>query len=472
MCGIMGIVGKQPIVELLYLGMMQLQHRGQDAAGVFLYDPRDERHFLRKNLGLVPHLFDEGLPRFPALWGIGHVRYSTSGQGNIGDAQPLVIHKDSACIAIAHNGNLVNYSSLREDLENTGALFATSCDTEAIIHVLSQNLPPKGSFFDRMCLAVQNVYERVTGAFSIIGIMTTHGMFAFRDPQGIRPLLLGKGDNLLGVASETVALSSIGCKVIEDIPPGELICIDNTGKLQRSMLKKQKHAHCCFEFNYFAKTHTLMEKKEIYTVRTKLGVALAEKIRALKVGQIDVVIPVPETGVPAAIALSQHLKIPYAEGFVRQGHVGRTFIMPRQENRECAVIQKLAPIRSVFEGKSVVLVDDSIIRGTVSKRTISLARQAGAIRIIFASTFPPVRHSCIYGIDFPNQNQLIASHQSIADICTTIGADVLVYNDIQGLKAAIGLEDLCLACLDGHYPTSTAGIEKLQQLRERALHRT
>ncbi len=469
MCGILGILGFESITEWMYHSMVQLQHRGQDASGVFLSDPALEEFILRKRPGWVFQLFQEE-PVFPKMrWGLGHVRYSTSGKGYVEDAQPLVLKKQNRTLAIVHNGNLVNYPKIREELENEGVNFQTSCDSEAILHILAQNIGSGEPFFEKLCEAVQEVYRRIPASYSVIGLVTGKGMFAFRDPHGIRPLLLGTADQLTAVASETLALSNIGCKSIRDIEPGEVIFLDENRQLHSKSLTSRKHSHCAFEFNYFAKTPTVMEGKEIYTIRTALGRALADKIRTMDLPPIDIVVPVPESGNPAGIALAQHLQVPFAEGFIRQGQIGRTFIIASQEKRLAASIQKLAPIRSVFEGKTVLLVDDSIIRGTVSKRTIALARDAGAKKVLFASTFPPVIHPCVYGIDFPSKDQLIASKKTLSEICEEIGADVVIYNDVESLKKAIGLTDLCLACVTGHYPTSTTDIEKLQRLREKDL---
>jgi amidophosphoribosyltransferase len=471
MCGIIGIQGVEPVAEALYHGMLQLQHRGQDASGVFLSDPAISDPMLRKRSGWVFQLFQEEPALQKARWGLGHIRYATSGKGQIRDAQPLTIKKQNHTLAIVHNGNLVNYTILRDELEREGAVFQTTCDSESILHLLSQNLSLDKPFFETLCQAVSKVYERVSGSYSIIGMVTGYGMFAFRDPRGIRPLLLGKGNQLFAIASETVALSNIGCKGIQDIMPGEVVWLDPNGNLhQRRLVCLKKHSHCAFEFNYFAKTPSVMEGKEIYAIRSELGRLLAEKILTLNLPPIDVVVPIPETGNPAGIALAQRLKVPFAEGFIRNQHSGRTFIIADSDKRKAASIQKLVPIRSVFEGKTVLLVDDSIIRGTVSKSTISLARNPGAKKILFASTFPPVLFPCIYGIDFPCKEQLIASSKSLIEITQELGADAVIYNDLETLKRAIGLDDLCLACVTGSYPTSTEGMERLQQLREQDLY--
>jgi len=468
MCGIIGILGDEPIAECLYHSMLQLQHRGQDASGVFLSDPIFGET-LRRRSGWVFQLFQEEPPLPETRWGLGHVRYSTSGKGQVEDAQPLVLKNQDHTLAIVHNGNLINYSKIREELENEGTYFQTTCDSESILHILSQNRAFEEPFFDNLCQAVQKVYRKINGSYSVIGLVTGRGIFAFRDPLGIRPLLIGTAKNLTAIASETLALSNIGCKSIRDVEPGEVVFLDGARHLHRRSLTCRKHSHCAFEFNYFAKTPSVMEGKEVYTIRIELGRLLAEKIRTLDLPAIDVVVPVPETGNPAGIALAQHLQLPFAEGFVRHSHVGRTFIIAGQEKRQTASIQKLTPIRSVFEGKTVLLVDDSIIRGTVSQRTIKLAREVGAKKILFASTFPPILHPCVYGIDFPNQDQLIASKKTLPEICEWIGADFVIYNTVEDLKKAIGLPDLCLACVTGKYPTCTKELETLQRLREKDL---
>ncbi len=470
MCGIIGILGSDPILEFLCQGMLQLQHRGQDASGVFLYDPSIEEPVLGKRLGSVSQLFQEA--KFPpqSRWGLGHIRYSTSGKGNVQDAQPLAIKKGIHTLAIVHNGNLVNYPMLRNELKNDGINFQTNCDSEVILHILAQNLLFEDSFFDTLCHAVKKIYKRVNGAYSIIGMATGFGMFAFRDPKGIRPLQFGKNDRLFAFASESLAFSHIKCHDLQDILPGEVMWINPEGDLHRRILACQKHSHCAFEFNYFAKTPTVLETKEIYSIRTQLGRLLGEKIRKLNLFPIDIIVPIPDTGNPAGIALSNFLQIPFAEGFVRHQQAGRTFIISGLEKRLTTSMLKLSPVRSVFEGKNVLLVDDSIIRGTVSKRTIALAKAAGANKVLFVSTFPPVVNPCIYGIDFPCRDQLIAAKKSLVEIAQEIGADAIVYNDAEALKKAIGLNDLCLACVTGQYPTSTKQIEMLQKLRQQDLN--
>lgn len=465
MCGIFAIIGNEPVVETIYHGLIQLQHRGQDAAGIFTYSPKTGEHCNQKNIGLVTQVFSvDNLPIPDANWAIGHVRYSTVGRGNVEDSQPHCLTKDNT-IAIAYNGNIVNYVPLKKELERKNIVFESSCDAEAILHLFSQNLQ-QPNCFESICSAVAKVYEHSSGAYSVVGIITGVGLFAFRDPFGIRPLLYGKKTDgtMHAFASETSALSQIDLHEIYDIKPGEVVFIDKELRVHQRQLSKQCHAHCSFEFNYFAKPNTIIENREVYRIRSHLGRALAKKIQVSEI-KADVVVPVPDTARPSAIALAHALKIPLEEGFVKQEHIGRTFIMPVQGKRKKAVSQKLAAVDSVFKGKQVIIVDDSIVRGTVSKKVVSMARKAGAKKVYFASTYPPIRHPCLYGIDFPMQEQLIAWNKSVEEICEEIGADELVFNDVEGLQESIGFEDLCTACLTGNYSTDTNGVQELQQLR-------
>ncbi len=463
MCGIIGMIGSEPITEFILHGMIQLQHRGQDASGLLLIDHQNKMH-LRKKKGWVSELLKEKPLPTNTLSGLGHIRYSTSGKGQDSEIQPLTTQN----LAIVHNGNLVNYSYLRSVMEQEGILFETDSDSEVILHLLAKHIKEDEPIFDALCNGVLEVFEKVLGAYSIIGIVPGFGCFAFRDPKGIRPLAIGKESSFTAIASESFALHHIGCKEIEDIEPGTLIWIDPKGSLHKKNLSCQTHCHCSFEFNYFAKTPTFLEGKEVFSIRARLGELLAQKIEKLTLPPIDMVIGVPETGNPAAMALAQYLKLPFGEGFVRHQSAGRTFIISENKNRQKTARQKLSPVRSLFQDKTVLLVDDSIVRGTVSKQTINLAFEAGAKKVLFASTFPPVMHPCIYGIDFPNKNQLIAANLSPSRIAEEIGADYVIYNDPEDLKKATGLTDLCLACVTGQYPTSTVGIETLQQLREQA----
>ncbi len=467
MCGIIGIAGKEAIAQMTYQGMMQMQHRGQDAAGILTYDPKTGQLLMYKNHGLVCQvLTSETLPESPATWGIGHIRYATVGKGCVKDTQPLCTQGPHP-IAIGHNGNIVSYVKQRNEMEKRGIVFDTACDAEVILHLIAENLTSTSPLFDEICKAILEVYTQTTGAYSVVGIIAGVGMIAFRDPWGIRPLLYGTQTktNTHAFASETDALTFLDFENIHDILPGEVVFVDMDHNVQRCHLVNHNHSHCSFEFNYFAKNNTLMEKQEIYTVRYRLGEALAQKVVEADF-DIDVVVPIPDSARPAAIGLAQALNLPMHEGFVKRDHIGRTFIMPTTAARKKALSHKLAAVNSVFEGKSVILVDDSIVRGTVSQRVVKMAFNAGAKNVYFASTYPPIRHPCVYGIDFFTRSQLIASGRTVEQIGEFLGDDGEIYNDIQDLKKGIGIEGLCTACVTGEYPTSMHGVEELQSLRE------
>lgn len=464
MCGIFGVIGKEHAAELLLQGLIHLQHRGQDAAGIFTYDQVNDCCVLQKNRGLVNQVFSS--KPFPeGQWGIGHLRYATAGMGGIQDVQPIVITKNDQTIALVHNGNIVNYLSIKQKLMQDGVSFQTTSDTEVILQILAPYLQEKMTF-DRLCSAVSEVYAKVEGAYSILGIIAGEGLFAFRDPLGFRPLMMGtkEGGKVHLFSSETGPLFHFDAEEVCDIEPGQLLFIDQNNRVHRRHLNQRAHTHCGFEFNYFAKSNAVIENEEVYQARFRLGTSLAKQVQ--KSGfVIDAVVPVPDTAKPSALALARALNIPIEEGFVKQDNVGRTFIMPTQDTRKKAVSSKLSTVNSVFKDKRILLVDDSIVRGTVSKQVVNLARKAGAKEIYFASTYPPVLYPCYYGIDFPIQEELIAWGKSNEEICEAIGVDGLVYNSVQDFKESIGFNDLCTACLTGDYPTCTKEIHKLKEQR-------
>ncbi|MFQ5729353.1 MAG: amidophosphoribosyltransferase [Waddliaceae bacterium] len=470
MCGIFGIIGNLPIAESIYHGIIQLQHRGQDAAGIFTYDLTTNKYATHKDLGLVREVFkSDTLPLPNASWGIGHVRYTTIGKGRAEDTQPMYVQK-TYTIGMAHNGNVVNYVPLRKELEQQGAVFETSSDIEVILQLFARNLPDEKIEFKHICEAIKKVHEEVVGAYSVVAIIGGKGMVAFRDPKGIRPLLLGyrPEDPAYAFGSETNALTVFGCRKIEDVKPGEVIFVDKDLQMQQQVVTPCCPAHCSFEYNYFSKPNTIIDKHPIYDIRSRLGTFLGEKVKEARLN-IDVVIPIPTTARSAAISLAKALGVDYEEGFVKQDHIGRTFIMPTQAVRQEALSRKLSAVPSIFKDKSVILVDDSIVRGTVSKKVVFLSRMAGARKVYFASTFPPIRHPCLYGIDFPHQDQLIAAEKSIANVCDEIGTEGLFYNDVEALKMAIGTDNLCAACLTGKYPTAIDDGEELLSLRQKDL---
>ena len=464
MCGIIGIIGKKAITKALYQGMIQLQHRGQDAAGIFTYDPQNGHHFLYKKLGLVSKsLAHQHIPDAP--WAIGHLRYTTAGSGRIEDTQPLSGARQFL-IAIAHNGNIVNYLTLKNEMLRGNAMFETTSDTEVLLQILAQKLTGDCSF-DVICDAISYIYENVFGAYSVIAIIAGVGMIAFRDPLGIRPLQYGYNseEEMHAFASESDALKFLDVEKVQDVVPGEIIFIDGHHNLHRRQLLKQKPAHCSFEFNYFSSPTSVLENREVYRVRAHLGAALEREVRKAGI-KADVVVPIPDTGWPSALTLAASLGIPIEQGFIKRDHIGRTFIIPTQYERKKALLHKLAVVESVFEGKDVILVDDSIVRGTVSRRVVNLARNAGARKVYFASTFPPIRHPCFYGFDFPLENQLIAAQKKLDEISQELECDGVIYNTEESLKAAIGLEGLCMACMTGDYPTEIRGNEELIKMRD------
>lgn len=467
MCGIFGVIGKLPIAESIYHGMIQLQHRGQDAAGVFTYDPKTLKHSLHKDLGLVKDVYASDPHSLPyACWGIGHVRYSTIGKGRKIDSQPLYI-QDRHRIAMAHNGNLVNYGALRREIETSGALLETTCDLEPLLHIFSDNLPNEEIIFPDIISAARQLFKKAHGAFSIVALIAGVGLVAIRDPSGIRPLLMGYNEDrqAFAFASENSPLNAFDLEQFESVHPGEVVFIDQDFVVYREKLTDKKPSLCSFEYNYFSKPNTIIDQKEVYASRCRLGRALGRHV--VQEGlSIDVVSAVPSSARAAALSLAKEIGVDYQEGFVKQDNIGRTFIMPTQGVRQKALSRKLAPVHSVFNGKNVLLVDDSIVRGTVSKHVVSLAKWAGAKRVYFASTYPPISHPCLYGIDFPTPEQLIAHQKDNTQIAEEIGVDRLFYNTIEDLHEAIGKPDLCTACLTGKYPTETCGKEELQQLRE------
>lgn len=470
MCGIFSLIGKLPIADSIYLGMNQLQHRGQDAAGIFTYDHKTHKHSIHKDLGLVNEVYATDPQSLPyATWGIGHVRYSTIGKGKKNDAQPLYIQDDHT-IAMAHNGNLVNYASLRRDLEMSGTLIETTCDLEPMLHIFSSQLPKEEIIFPHIIKAAKHLFQKAHGAYSVVCLIAGVGVVAIRDPHGIRPLLMGSNydGQSFGFASENNALNVFGFDTFESVKPGEVVFIDKDLVVYRETLSDRTPSLCSFEHNYFSKPNTIIDDIEVYESRCKLGEALAEHVRKANL-PIDVVCAVPSSARASAIALAKALEIDYQEGFVKQDNVGRTFIMPTQGIRQKALSRKLGAVHSVFKGKNILLIDDSIVRGTVSKRVVSLARWAGANRVYFASTYPPIRHPCVYGIDFPTPTQLIAHNRTNDEIAQEIAADALFYNTEKDLENALGTPHLCTACLTGNYPTETHGFEEFQKLREEDL---
>lgn len=464
MCGILGICGADNVVQYLYQGLGALQHRGQDAAGIITYD---NQFHLKKGNGLVQTVFNpKNIARLTGATGIAHVRYPTVGGGLAEDAQPLYVNTPFG-IAMAHNGNVTNYFELKEDLFNNNFRHLNSgCDLEVILNVFADELTKQNLHKftpETVFNAVKGVFRRVEGSYSVVGIIAGKGLVAFRDPHGIKPLVFGKkGDSYL-FASESVALDILGYKIERDVMPGEAVFISEqdaffkaSRHLHSKRLVKETHTPCIFEWVYFARPDSVMDGISIYEARLRLGQELSKGV--IKAGlKADVVVPVPDSSKPAASSMATELCLPYREGLVKNRYIGRTFIMPIQEAREVSVRQKLNPVRSEIRGKKILLVDDSIVRGTTSREIINLVRDAGAKAIYFAVTCPPLKYPCVYGIDMQTKQEFIARNKTLKAIGREIMSDALIYQTLPGLIRAVDPNHkFCTACFSGVYPTKVS----------------
>jgi amidophosphoribosyltransferase len=467
MCGVLGVCGRENAVYDLYQGLVALQHRGQDSAGIITYD---EMFHLKKGNGLVAAVFSEkNVARLVGTCGIGHVRYPTIGAGSDEDAQPFYVNVPFG-IAMAHNGNVTNYYSLRKDLAARAYRQLNSySDVEAILNVFADEVARQdiGHFNPELVFrAVQGVFDRVEGSFSCVALIAGQGMVAFRDPFGIKPLIMGRkkratasegeGAYSYAFASESVAFDLLEYEVVRDVRPGEVIFVDAQQQVHTKQLTQKAQRACIFEWVYFARPDSVMDGIGVYDARRRLGERLAQDCRAAGI-EPDVVVAVPETGRAAGVALAKALNVDLLEGLIKNRYIARTFIMGRQEDRKLSVRQKLNPVRSVINGRKILLVDDSIVRGTTSREIVSLVRNAGAREVYFAVTSPPLRYPCVYGIDMMTRGEFIARDQSIAQITETIGADRVVYQSYEGLITAVQGEQadrkFCTACFNGDYPT-------------------
>jgi amidophosphoribosyltransferase len=480
MCGIVGVISSNPVNQLLYDALLLLQHRGQDAAGIVTM--QGTKCFMHKARGMVRDVFrTRNMRALPGTVGLGQVRYPTAGNAySEEEAQPFYVNAPFG-IVLVHNGNLTNAQALKADLfEIDRRHINTDSDTEVLINVLAHELQVAAGELPltpaAVFTAVGHVHRRVKGSYAVIALIAGHGLLAFRDPYGIRPLVLGESaDGETMVASESVALEGTGHRLKRDVAPGEAVFIDVEGRLHAQQCAIAPTLNpCMFEFVYLARPDSVMDGISVYQARLNLGETLAQRvISTMPPNEIDVVIPIPESSRPSAMQLAQKIGKPYREGFVKNRYVGRTFIMPGQAMRKKSVRQKLNAIATEFKGRNVLLVDDSIVRGTTSKEIVQMAREAGARKVYMASAAPPVRYPNVYGIDMPTQDELIAHGRSLEEIRAYIGADALIYQDVDAMKRVVGalnpkLRSFEASCFDGHYITgdvTAAGIDAMRAQR-------
>jgi amidophosphoribosyltransferase len=466
MCGIVGIVGQEPVNQAIYDALTMLQHRGQDAAGI-MTDDRG-RLYQRKGNGLVRDVFEERhMLRLPGNMGIGHVRYPTAGTASFNEAQPFYVNSPYG-VCLAHNGNLVNTGELeRLVVEHDHRHLNTHSDSEVLLNVLAHELGQHAGaeLTPNVILeAVEALHKRCSGGYAVVAMIVGRGIVAFRDPYGIRPAVIGIRRTARGVermvASESVALDALEFELERDLKPGEAIFIDKSGRLySRESSVRAAYSPCIFEFVYFARPDSIIDKLSVYKARLRMGEKLAEKILRLRpANDIDVVIPVPDTSRTAALQVAHRLGVKYREGFIKNRYIGRTFIMPGQAQRHASVRRKLNAIDLEFSGKNVLLVDDSIVRGTTSRQIINMAREAGAAKVYLASAAPPVRYPNVYGIDMPAASELVAAGRTEEQVQAIIGADWLVYQDLDDLVQAVlhekaDIDSFDTSCFSGEYVT-------------------
>jgi len=490
MCGIVGVISKAPVNQLIYDALLLLQHRGQDAAGIVTMQGR--QCFMHKARGMVKDVFrTRNMRALPGSVGLGQVRYPTAGNAfNEEEAQPFYVNAPYG-IVLVHNGNLTNAHALKQELFDIDRRHInTGSDTEVLINILAHEMELAGRDVPLtpalVFRAVQAVHRRIRGSYAVVALIAGYGLLAFRDPYGIRPLVIGEstlpaadgGGREVIVASETVALEGTGHRVLRDVAPGEAVFIDLEGTIHAQQCAQAPTLHpCMFEFVYLARPDSVIDGISVYQARLNLGESLAQRvINTMPPSDIDVVIPIPESSRPSAMQLAQKIGKPYREGFVKNRYVGRTFIMPGQHVRKKSVRQKLNAIVQEFKGRNVLLVDDSIVRGTTSKEIVQMAREAGARKVYMASAAPPVRYPNVYGIDMPTREELIAHGRTAEQVREYIGADALIYQDVDAMKrvvrqlnpAIVGFE---ASCFDGEYITgdvSAADFEAIEQQRTEA----
>ncbi|MCB9667528.1 MAG: amidophosphoribosyltransferase [Myxococcales bacterium] len=439
-CGVFGIFAAGEAAKLACLGLHALQHRGQESAGIVSSD--GAQLYIHRGLGLVNDVFSGNvLDQLPGANAIGHVRYSTSGGSHVKNAQPVAVDYVHGSLAVAHNGNLTNAEVLRAELEHAGSIFRSTGDTEVVVHLIARSKAPANA--DRIADALR----QVEGAYSMV-ILTPEELVAVRDPHGFRPLCLGQLEGAYVFASEPTAFDLIAAQYLRDVEPGEMIVINRDGMQSLRPFASAARHMCIFEYVYFARPDSALEGISVYQARKRLGQTLAKECPA----DADVVIPVPDSGVPAALGYAEIARLPFELGLIRSHYVGRTFIEPQQSIRHFGVRLKLSPMRSVLKNKRVVVVDDSIVRGTTSRKIVRMIRDSGAREVHLRISSPPTRWPCYYGIDTPQQDELIAAHHTPEEVASYVTADSLGYLSAEGLHTAVGKSGFCDACFSGDYP--------------------
>lgn len=464
-CGVFGIFGRPDAASFTTLGLHALQHRGQEAAGIVSFD--GSQFHVERHVGLIGDTFTRPsvIERLPGDRSIGHTRYATSGGSSIRNIQPLFAELESGGLALAHNGNITNALTVQRALQRRGAIFSSTSDTETVMHLVAMS--EKKDILARFCDAI----VQMEGAFSIVAL-SSKKMMGCRDPRGIRPLVLGDLDGSWILASETCALDIMGARFVRDIEPGEVIVITGDGVESHFPFKKEPTSFCIFEYVYFARPDSSVEGRNVYDVRKQIGRELA-----LEAGfDADIVVPVPDSGVPAAVGYAQGANLPFELGIIRNHYVGRTFIQPTDSIRHMGVKLKHNANSAVLEGKSVILVDDSIVRGTTSQKIVQMVRDAGAREVHMRIASPPTMSSCFYGVDTPEKSKLLASRMSVAEMADFIRVDSLAFLSIEGLYRAVGeakrnddLPQFCDACFTGKYPTTLTDIEGSANVRKLSL---
>ena len=460
MCGVFGIHGHDEAANIAYLGMHALQHRGQESAGLVAADDGKLRRHVA--MGLVSDAFNRDvLAKLPGATAIGHVRYSTAGSSELRNAQPFLFEYAGGSIAIAHNGNIVNATELRAELEASGSIFQTSSDTEVIVHLMAKAREPD------VVGKLKAAFSRVRGAYSLV-VLSTEGqhtkLIGVRDPNGFRPLVLGRLKDAYVLSSETCSFDLIEADLMRELDPGEIVVIEKGGMTSHKLPETADRTFCVFEHVYFARPDSLVNGKSVYRAREKMGMRLAQEAPV----EGDVVIPVPDSGVPSAIGYSKQSGIPFEMGLIRSHYVGRTFIEPQDSIRHFGVRLKLSPVRSIVDGKRVIVVDDSLVRGTTSRKIVKMLRAAGAKEVHLRISAPPTTHPCYYGIDTPTRSELVAASHSVEEINRYVTSDSLSYLSHEGMMQAVGSDTgkgYCSACFTGKYPVALGQGADLVTLR-------